>query len=211
MDKSGSRSDTPPLVFRPCKTNISSIILFLLGFCVPLQNIKNKNMMEVVVKDQALQQAASEGMDAFIQVFTDAIHQAIGGELNAENMQTLNADQITLLAYVTLRDELMDGGFIQLIHNGYGPFFFKNPFDKAMRNWGLHDLYKLISKCHRYYNTYHEDIEADCTQEEFDALYEQYPCFDDFDDAFVEREEEFTSAVAHYVDEHVDQFARIEK
>ncbi len=211
MDKSDSRSDTPPLVFRPCKTNISSIILFLLGFCVPLQNIKNKNMMEVVVKDQALQQAASEGMDAFIQVFTDAIHQAIGGELNAENMQTLNADQITLLAYVTLRDELMDGGFVQLIHNGYGPFFFKNPFDKAMRNWGLHDLYKLISKCHRYYNTYHEEIEADCTQEEFDALYEQYPCFDDFDDAFVEREEEFTSAVAHYVDEHVDQFARIEK
>ena len=24
----------------------------------------------------------------------------------------------------------MDGGFVQLIHNGLGPFFFRNPFDK---------------------------------------------------------------------------------
>ena len=144
-------------------------------------------MKAVVVKDTDLQKAAGEGMDAFIQVFTDAIHHAIGGELNAENMQDLNADQITLLAYIALRDEVMDGGFVQLIHNGYGPFFFKNPFDRAMRNWGIHDLYKLINKCHRYYNIYHEEIEADCTQEEFDALYEQFPCFDDFDDTFVER------------------------
>ena len=48
-------------------------------------------------------------------------------------------------------------------------------------------------------------------QEMGDALYEQFPCFDDFDDTFVEYEEEFTSAVAHYVDEHIEQFAHIEK
>ena len=60
-------------------------------------------MKAVVVKDTDLQKAAGEGMDAFIQVFTDAIHHAIGGELNAENMQDLNADQITLLAYIATR------------------------------------------------------------------------------------------------------------
>ena len=168
-------------------------------------------MIELVVKEAGLQDAAGQGVDAFLQVLTDAIHHAIGGELNGDNMQGLNADQITLLAYVTMRDEVMEGGFVQLIHNGYGPFFFKNPFDKALRNWGLRDLYKLINKCRRYYSLYHEEIEADCSQEEFDALYEKYPCFDDFDDTFVEYEEEFTSAVAHYVDEHIDQFARIEK
>ncbi len=168
-------------------------------------------MNDVVVRDTDLQQAAAQGMDEFLKVFADAIHQAIGGTLNADNMQHLNADQITLLAYLALRDEVMEGGFVQLIHNGYGPFFFKNPFDKAMRQWGLHDVYKLINKCHRYYNLYHEEIEADCTQEEFDALYERFPCFDDFDDAFVENEEQFTSDVAHYVDEHITQFARIEQ
>ena len=48
-------------------------------------------MTPVIVKDSALQQAASEGMDAFIRVFTEGIHNAIGGELTAENMPELNA------------------------------------------------------------------------------------------------------------------------
>ena len=166
-------------------------------------------MVEVQVKDADLQRAAEEGMDEFIKVFTDAIHQAIGGELSADNMGELNADQITLLGYVALRDEVMDGGFVQLIHNGLGPFVFRNPLDKALRNWGLQALYKIINKCHRAYTVHHEEIEKDYTQEEFDALYERFPEFDDFDDAFVEGEEEFTAAVAHYVDEHIENFATI--
>lgn len=167
-------------------------------------------MIEVKVSDAALRQAAGEDMDAFIKVFTDAIHQAIGGELNADNMAELNADQITLITYVAMRDELMEGGFVQLIHNGLGSFIFRNPFDKAMRNWGLQGLYKLINKCHRLYNLHHEALEKDYTQEEFDALYEQYSDFDDFDNAFIEEEENFTNMVAHYVDEHITHFATIE-
>jgi len=81
-------------------------------------------MVNVVVKEQNLISAANEGMDAFIEVFVDAIKNAIGGELTATNMAELNASQITLLAYHTLREEVMDGGFIQLIHNGYGGFIF---------------------------------------------------------------------------------------
>lgn len=70
-------------------------------------------MKEIKVKDSALRQAAGKGMDEFIQVFTDAIYEAIGGELNAENMSELNSDQITLLAYIILRDSVMDGGFVE--------------------------------------------------------------------------------------------------
>ena len=164
---------------------------------------------KVTVKDSVLRQAAEAGMDEFIKVFTDAIYDFIGGKLNADNMGMLNSDQITLLAYVILRDNVMDGGFVELIHNGYGEFIFLNPFGKAVREWGLQDLYKIVRKCHRYYVIHHESLEKDCTQEEFDALYEQFPVFDDFDDAFVDREEDFTSGVAHYVDEHIDNFATI--
>ena len=52
-----------------------------------------RNMKEVIVKDARLQEAAMEGMDAFVQVFVSAIREAIGGELTAENMAELNADQ----------------------------------------------------------------------------------------------------------------------
>ena len=166
-------------------------------------------MKEVVIQDALLQQAAEEGMDAFIKVFTDAIYASIGGELNAETMAELNADQITLLAYCILRDEVMDGGFVQLIHNGYGPFIFKNPFAKAVRLWGLRDLSKLIYEAHTLYLKHHEQIEQDCTEEEFMALFEQFPAFDDMDDEFVENEEAWTAQIAEYIDGHLEQFAQI--
>lgn len=41
------------------------------------------------------------------------------------------------------------------------------------------------------------------------ALFERFPRFDDLDDSFVENEEEWTAAVAAYIDNHIERFARI--
>lgn len=166
-------------------------------------------MKEVTVRETDLQQAAQKGMDAYIQVFVEAIHEAVGEELTAETMSELTADQITLLAYCMLRDEVMDGGFVQLIHNGYGPFFYRNPFDKAVRAWGMADLCHLIRKTHDLYNLYHEELERDCTDEEFIALFEQHPEFDEYDDEFVENEERWTAIVANWVDDNISRFAHV--
>ena len=46
---------------------------------------------QIKVTDEALRRAASEGMDAFLHVFTDAYYQAMGGALTAEAMPLLNA------------------------------------------------------------------------------------------------------------------------
>lgn len=167
-------------------------------------------MKEIFIKETAIMQAAEEGMDAFVDVFIKAINDSIG-QLTAETMSELNSDQITLLAYQTLRDEVMDGGFVQLIHNGYGPFIFKNPFAKAIKQWGLKDLSKLVYEAHTLYHRYGAEIERECSDEEFMALFEQYSEFDEMDDAFVENEEQWTQMVAVYIDDHIGNFATIEK
>lgn len=166
-------------------------------------------MKEVIVSDNSLQQAALEGMDAFVGVFVDAIRNAIGGELTTETMAELNSEQITLLAWDMLHAEVMDGGFVQLIHNGLGPFIFKNPFAKAIRLWGLRDLSKMIYEVHTLWLKYREDIEQDCTDEEFMALFERFPEFDEYDDQFVESEEQWTDDIAHYIDDNLEKFATI--
>ena len=170
-----------------------------------------ENILEVKIADNDLCQAAKEGMDAFLGVFVKAISEAVGGELNAESMARLNAEQITLWGYSLMHEELMDGGFVQLIHNGYGPFFFDNPFAKAMRLWGAKDLSKLIYKAKELYDKSKDEITKDCSEEEFMALFERFPEFDDLDDEFVENEEHFTSEIAHYVDEHIENFAIVVK
>ena len=167
-------------------------------------------MVEVTIQDAVLRKAASEGMDAFVGAFVTAIKEAIGGELTPDTLQQLNSDQITLLAWDILHEEVMDGGFVQLIHNGYGPFIFKNPLAKAMKLWGLRELSKLIYAGHTLYIKYGEALERDCTDDEFMALFEQYPEFDDMDDEFVEQEEVWTEQIARYIDEHIERFGIIE-
>lgn len=167
--------------------------------------------MEINIAEIKLVEAAGEGTDAFLTVVHDTILDAVGGEVNAETLPLLNAEQITLLAYYILREEVMDGGFIQLIHNGYGPFIFLNPFAKAMRLWGAHDFSKLVYKGRKLFEQHSEALTAECSDEEFMALFEQYPGFDDLDDEFVEMEEEVTGIIAHYVDDHLEQFVHVIK
>ena len=165
--------------------------------------------------------AASESMDAFLSLITDTLLDALGGELNAQNMSELNGDQTTLLAYRMFRDEVLDGGFVQLIHNGLGPFIFLNPFAKAIRLWGedveaeggttfLHDFSRLIYKGRKLFEKYGEELTRSCTDDEFMALFEQYPDFDELDDTFIENEEAITTFIAHYVDDHLDRFVTVE-
>lgn len=166
--------------------------------------------MEIIIQDATLRQAAANGMDAFVGAFIEAIRSAIGGELSSENMEELNSDQITLLAWDTLHQEVMDGGFVQLIHNGYGPFIFKNPFAKALNKmWHMRELSKLVYDAHTLYAKYGKEIEKDCTDEEFMALFEQFPEFDDLDDLFVENEEKYTEQIARYIDENIERFATL--
>ncbi len=169
--------------------------------------------MEIRIEEKQIIQAANEGMDAFVDLFANATLQAIGGELTQENMPLLTSDQVTLLAYQTVRQEVMDGGFLQLIYNGYGPFIFLNPFAKAMRLWGAKDFQKLIYKGRKLFEerteTYAQLAEADLSDEDFTALFEQYPEWEDLDDEFITQEEEVTELVAHYIDEHINDFCQL--
>ena len=165
--------------------------------------------INVTLEDAKVREAAAAGMDEFVNLFADAVIDSVGGQLTEEAMGRLNADQITLVAFKYLHDEVMDGGFVQLIYNGFGPFIFFNPFAKAVREWGLDDLTALVNKAGKLFRKYGRDIQRDCTDEEFMAMFEQYPEFDDLDDKFVENEEHWVEEIARYIDEHIDRFAEI--
>ena len=164
---------------------------------------------KIVIADVDLRKGAEAGMDGFLKVFTDAYIAATGGVINAETMPLLNGMQHTLLGYHFFREEINEGGFIQLIQNGYGPYFFLNPFAKAVRLMGAKDFSKLIYEAKNIYDANRADLEKDCTDDEFMAMYEQYEAFDDLEEQFMDMEEEVTEVIARYVDEHLEEFAEI--
>lgn len=166
-------------------------------------------MYAITINEDKVREAASAGYDEFVNLFAEAVIDRVDGHFNNDTMNELNVDQMTLVAFKFLHDEVMDGGFVQLIYNGFGPFIFFNPFAKVVRNWGLDDLAALINKAGRLFRKYGKEIQRECTDEEFMAMFEQYPEFDDLDDKFVENEERWVEGIARYIDEHIDRFAEI--
>lgn len=166
--------------------------------------------MSIVISSTELEKAGKIDADAFLNVFIEAyLKQSKDGVLDASVMSSLNGWQNSLLAYHFFRDEVMQGGFVQLIQNGYGGFIFKNPFAKALRLFGVEELSKLVYKAKEIYDKHSAELEAETNDDEFHAMYEKFEAFDELEERFFEIEEECTLKIAEYVDEHLEDFGEI--
>lgn len=165
----------------------------------------------IQIPEQKIIEAAKKGMDEFLKVFTDAYLDAVGGEISAENMNKLNGYQHTLLALRFFSDEVNEGGFVQLIQNGYGGYIFNNPTAKALKLMGAKGLSKILYKAKEIYDANREALERETTEEEFNAMYVDFEQFDELEEKFFYIEEEETAIIAQYVDENLEDFAEITK
>ena len=72
----------------------------------------------IQIEESKIVEAAEKGMDEFLKIFTDAYLEALGGDINNDNINMLNGYQHTLLALRFFIEEINEGGFVQLIQNG---------------------------------------------------------------------------------------------
>lgn len=144
----------------------------------------------------------------FIDYITDKYLESLDGSLTADNMQMLSDYQHTLLAYRYLKDEVMEGGLIQLIYNGYAPYVLESAFPYIVKKeWKRKEFGKYLFEAKRLYHKYWEDIETDLTDEEFMALYEKFDDLNDLGDDFLEEhQEKETPWIARYVYQNIELF-----
>jgi len=161
----------------------------------------------IQIEEKRIIAAAEKGMDEFLKVFTDAYLEALGGDVTAENMEMLNGYQHTLLAYRFFTEEVNEGGFVQLIQNGYGGYIFNNPVAKALKQMGAKGLSKILYKAKEIYDAHREELERETSEEEFMAMYADFEQFDELEEKFFYIEEEETLLIAQYVDDHMEDFA----
>lgn len=165
----------------------------------------------IQIKESVIIEAADKGMDEFLKVFTDSYISVLEDGMTAHNMEKLNGYQHTLLAFRYFTDEIREGGFVQLIQNGYGGYIFDNPTAKSLRQMGARDLSKILYKAKEIYDANRADLEKETTEDEFMAMYEQYEAFDELEEKYMEIEEDQTLVIAQYVDENIEDFAEIIK
>lgn len=153
---------------------------------------------------------------AFIEWVTDGYLAAIGGGLTAENMDMLSAEQHAVLCYRYVLDEVMEGGFIQLIMNGYAPYVLEGPFPMVVKKqWGsvegqekvMKDFSKLLYEVKKEYHKHQEELSQDMSDEDFMAMYEQLEELNELGDDFLdEHQEKVTPAVAKMIVENLDEY-----
>lgn len=165
----------------------------------------------IQIHETQLIKAAEKGMDDFLKIFTDAYLEALNGEITAENMDRLNGYQHTLLALRFFTEEVNEGGFVQLIQNGYGGYIFGNPVAKALKQMGAKGFSKILYKAKEIYDAHRTELERETTEEEFMAMYVDFEQFDELEEKFFYVEEEDTTIIAQYVDDHLEDFAEIVK
>ena len=153
---------------------------------------------------------------AFVEWVTDGYLAAIGGGLTVENMDMLSAEQHAVLCYRYVLDEVMEGGFIQLIMNGYAPYVLEGPFPMVVKKqWGsvegqekvMKDFSKLLYEVKKEYHKHQEELSQDMSDEDFMAMYEQLEELNELGDDFLdEHQEEVTPAVAKMIVENLDEY-----
>jgi hypothetical protein len=146
----------------------------------------------------------------YIEAITDAYLNTLDGQLTEYNMDVLTANQHTLLAYRYILDEVMEGGFIQLIQNGYGPYVLDGPFAMMMKkHWELLDFGKFMYEVKKEYHLHKAELEADLNEEQFMALYEQQEKMNELGDEFLDKYQEIvTPSIADYVRKNEEKFVR---
>jgi hypothetical protein len=163
----------------------------------------------IQIKESKIVEAAEKGMDEFLKIFTDAYLEALGGDITNENIDTLNGYQHTLLALRFFIEEVNEGGFVQLIQNGYGGYVLDNPTAKSLKQIGAKGFSKILYKAKDIYEKHRTELERETTEEEFMAMYEKFEQFDELEEKFFYIEEEETLIIAQYVDENIEDFAEI--
>ena len=136
-----------------------------------------------------------------LNALTDQLIARIGGQLTNDNMNLLSLNEHCLLAYRYLRDEVMDGGFIQLIQNGYGPYVLLGPFPMLMKKeWGQKQFGQFLFDVAREYKAHRSELEADKSDDDFMAQYEQFEALNDYGDDYLDDYEETVTPaiVEHY-------------
>lgn len=165
----------------------------------------------IQIEESKIINAAEKGMDEFLKVFTDAYLEALGGDITNDNINMLNGYQHTLLALRFFTEEVNEGGFVQLIQNGYGGYVLDNPTAKSLKQIGAKGLSKILYKAKDIYEKHRAELERETTDEEFMAMYEQFEQFDELEEKFFYIEEEETLIVAQYVDDNIEDFAEVIK
>jgi len=156
---------------------------------------------KLTVTKQALEKAQSDM--GYLQVILDKYNEVWSAEPQ-KLMENFSENQITLLFYGVLHNQVQNGGFLQLIFNGYAPYVFSEPLIDGLKSWGAIGTSELLLSIKDISLQVNSEMDKS-SLDDLSKIYEQYPMYERYDKEFYENDG--SKEAKEYVSNHISDFA----
>lgn len=132
------------------------------------------------------------------------IHEELYKKQDFSFIETLSAGQELLIRYDYVRMQVLQGGFIQLIQNGYVNLLLSMP--EMLTQIGAPEMAKLIDDVLKVYTLNIDDLSRETSVEEFAKLYNEFTEFEELDARFAQLNAGAERALVAYALRFPDEF-----
>jgi len=153
--------------------------------------------------------SAATSDEDYLYALVEAYEQLANPGIPLAKLNSFTNEAAVLLLFSTLKGQVENGGFIQLIQNGYGPALFDSPFIRDIGNWGATQLAELAGQAKSIYLAHKEYLERPRDIPEFSAMYKEFQAFEPLENHFYSIIDSQTASVRAYVEQHLAQLARL--
>lgn len=160
-----------------------------------------------ITKDEL--EAADHDALKYLFLFADKYTKHISASPDGAIQQQMTLEQNVLLAFVDMDNQISNGGFIQLIENGYGKFVFDTPLSAILNDWGAIKTAYILDRARVIYHHKRDILEREKTLEEFAKLYQEHPDFEDLEKEYYAVIDSERFIIKRYIETHIASFAKI--
>ena len=154
------------------------------------------------------EKAGAEDITELYELLAEPLHEELYKQQDFTIIDKFSLGQRLLVSYDYLRMQVLQGGFIQLIQNGYIGLLPEMP--AWLQHVGANDMAQVIDDVLKVYVLNREMLDRTTTVEEFAQLYEELKEFEIIDERFNNAHYDTTKKIVEYAKAHTDEFAVIE-
>lgn len=137
----------------------------------------------------------------------EPLHEKLYAVQSIDLLDDLSEGQQLLLSYDYVRTQVMQGGFIQLIQNGYVGLLADMP--GWLYKINAPEMAQTLDDVLKVYVLNRELLDRQTTVEEFALLYQELKEFEEIDERFARLNDETIVKMMEYATAHIDEFATI--
>lgn len=132
------------------------------------------------------------------------LHEELYKKQDFSFIETLSPGQELLIRYDYVRMQVLQGGFIQLIQNGYINLLLAMP--EMLTQVGAPEMAQLLDDVLKVYTLNADDLGKETSVEEFAKLYEEFKEFEGLDAHFTALNPKTEQAIVAYALRFPDEF-----